>query len=808
MSSIFRDIRYGLRSLLRIPGFTLVAVATLALGIGVNTAIFSVVNAVLLRELPYPDPEHLVAVWETAAQPGQDVNNRNEVAMGNFLDWRTQQTVFDGLAALNYSNVNLTGSAEPERIQGAVVTTNFFSLLGTKPIIGRGFLAEEENPDSARTMIISYGLWQRRFGSDPDVIGKTLTVNGNPVSVIGILPSTFEFEFPITRQIEIWMPMRISTSNTNRQSHYLYVIARLRGNVSIDQAQAGMTVLANQLQQQYPETNSNRGVNLIPLQQQLVGDSRPYLRVLFAAVGFVLLIACANVACLLLARVNSRYREIAIRLALGATRWRIIRQLLTESILLAGIGGLAGLLLAYWQTDMLVGLTPSEVPRLGEISLNGQVFAWTLAVSLATGLLFGLAPALGASKPELSESLKEGGRSVTDRRSRLRNVLVISEIALAFMLLIGAGLLIKSFLRLQHVSPGFDSKNVLTMNVSLPRQKYKENQQINSFFEQLLTKVSSIPGVEAVGGIDPLPFGGSDGTTGFVVEGAAPQPVGERPEVGERTATSSYFRAMGIPVIRGRTFNNGDREDAPRVVMINEALAKRFWPNEDAIGKRLGFKSSDPQVWHEIIGIVGNVKHRRLDVAPKPELYFPYSQYPGTFMTLVVRTTSEPINAIAAIRNQVLALDPDQPIFDIKTMDERLSSSVAVNRFVMLLIGVFAALATILAAVGIYGVMAYTVSQRTHEIGVRMALGAGAHDVVGLVMARGLKLVVLGMGIGIAGALALSRVMESLLFEVSTTDPLMLGIMAAVLAAVAMLSCFLPAYKAVRIDPMIALRYE
>ena len=808
MSSIFRDIRYGLRSLLRIPGFTLVAVATLALGIGVNTAIFSVVNAVLLRELPYPDPEHLVAVWETAAQPGQDVNNRNEVAMGNFLDWRTQQTVFDGLAALNYSNVNLTGSAEPERIQGAVVTANFFSLLGTKPIIGRGFLAEEENPDSARTIIISYGLWQRRFGSDPDVIGKTLTVNGNPVSVIGILPSTFEFEFPITRQIEIWMPMRISASNTNRQSHYLYVIARLRGNVSIDQAQAGMAVLANQLQQQYPETNSNRGVNLIPLQQQLVGDSRPYLRVLFAAVGFVLLIACANVACLLLARVNSRYREIAIRLALGATRWRIIRQLLTESILLAGIGGLAGLLLAYWQTDMLVGLTPSEVPRLGEISLNGQVFGWTLAVSLATGLLFGLAPALGASKPELSESLKEGGRSVTDRRSRLRNVLVISEIALAFMLLIGAGLLIKSFLRLQHVSPGFDPKNVLTMNVSLPRQKYKENQQINSFFEQLLTKVSSIPGVEAVGGIDPLPFGGSDGTTGFVVEGAAPQPVGERPEVGERTATSSYFRAMGIPVIRGRTFNNGDREDAPRVVMINEALAKRFWPNDDAIGKRLGFKSSDPQVWHEIIGIVGNVKHRRLDVAPKPELYFPYSQYPGTFMTLVVRTTSEPINAIAATRNQVLSLDPDQPIFDIKAMDERLSSSVAVNRFVMLLIGVFAALSTILAAVGIYGVMAYTVSQRTHEIGVRMALGAGAHDVVGLVMAGGLKLVVSGMGIGIAGALALSRVMESLLFEVSTTDPLMFGIMAAVLSAVAMLSCFLPAYKAVRIDPMIALRYE
>jgi putative ABC transport system permease protein len=785
-----------------------VAVATLALGIGVNTAIFSVVNAVLLRGLPYPEPEHLVAVWETSAQAGQDVNNRNEVAMGNFLDWRTQQTVFDELAALNYSNVNVTGWAEPERIQGAVVTTNFFSLLGTKPIVGRGFLAEEENAESARTIIISNGLWQRRFGTDPDVIGKTLTVNGNPSTVVGILPSAFEFEFPITRQIEIWMPMRISASNTNRQSHYLYVIGRLRGNVSIDHAQAGMTVLANQLQQQYPETNSNRGVNIIPLQQQLVGDARPYLRVLFTAVGFVLLISCANVACLLLARVNARYREIAIRSALGATRLRIIRQLLTESILLAGFGGLAGLLLAYWQTDMLVGLAPPEVPRLGEICLNSQVLAWSLAVSVATGVMFGLAPALGASKPELNESLKEGGRSVTDGRSRLRNVLVISEIALAFMLLIGAGLLTKSFLRLQRVSPGFDPKNVLTMNVSLPRQKYKESQRITSFFEQLINRIGSIPGVEVVGGIDPLPFGGSDGTTGFVVEGGATAPVGQRPEVGERTATSNYFSALRIPVIKGRTFNSEDREDAPRVVIINEALAQRFWPNEEAIGKRLGFKSSDPQVWHEIVGIVGNVKHRRLDVAPKPELYFPYSQYPGTFMTLVVRTTSESVNAIAAIRNQVLTLDPDQPIFDIKTMDERLSSSVAVNRFVMLLIGVFAALSTILAAVGIYGVMAYTVSQRTHEIGVRLALGAGARDVMRLVLVRGLKLIVLGMSIGIAGALALTRVIETLLFDVSATDPLMFAIISSVLMLVAMLSCFLPAYKAVRIDPMIALRYE
>jgi putative ABC transport system permease protein len=808
METILQDIRYGLRVLLKRPSFTFVAVTTLALGIGANTAIFTIVNAVLLRALPYPDAERLVAVWETNAQPGQEVNSRNEVAMGNFLDWRTQQSAFDDIAALNYTSVNLVGSAEPERIQGAVVTTNFFSLIGIQPTSGRGFIAEEESATSPRTIMVSHGLWQRRFGSDPDFVGKTLTVNGNPSTVIGILPAAFEFEFPITRKIEVWLPMRISASDNDRRSHYLYVIGRLRRDVSIDQAQAGMNVLANQLEQQYPKTNSDRGVNVIPLHKQLVGNAQLYLKVLFVAVGFVLLIACANVASLLLARVNGRQREVAIRLALGATRSRIIRQLLTESILLAGAGGLAGLLLAFWETDLLIRLAPSEVPRLGEISLNATVLAWTLGISLVTGVLFGLAPAIGASKPELGESLKEGGRSVTDGRSRLRNVLVVSEIALAFMLLTGAGLLIKSFLRLQHVSPGFESNNLITMNISLPRQKYPGNQQINSFFERLMNKVNAVPGVEVAGGIDPLPFGGSDGTTGFVVEGAETIPVGERPEVGERTATSAYFLAMRIPILEGRTFNEGDREDAPRVVIINEALAQRFWPNEEAIGKRLGFKASGPQIWHEVVGIVGNVKHRSLNADPKPELYFPYSQYPSRFMTLVARTFSEPLNAIAPIRDQVLSLDPEQPIFDIKTMNQRLSSSVAVNRFIMLLIAVFAGLATLLAAVGIYGLMAYTVSQRTHEIGVRMALGARADDVLSLVLIRGLKLSVSGMVIGIAGAFALTRVIASLLFEVSATDPLMFAIIAAVLTLVALASCFVPAYKAIRIDPMIALRYE
>ena len=809
METIIQDIRYGFRLMVRRPTFTIIAVATLALGIGANTAIFSVVNAVLMRTLPYQEPERLVALWETSAQPGQEVNDRNEVAMGNFLDWRAQVDAFDEIAALTYSNVNLTGVAEPERIQGAVVTTNLFSTLGVQPAIGHAFVAEDEKPDSQRTVIVSHGLWQHRFGSDPEFIGKTLTLNGNPVVVVGIMPPAFDLEFPITRQVDMWMPMRIAASNSDRQSHYLYVLGRLKRGVTLEQAQAGMNVLASQLQQQYPKTNSGRGANIVSLHQQLVGKVQPYLRLLFAAVGFVLLIACANVASLMLARVTARHKEVAIRMAIGASRWRVVRQLLIESILLSSVSGLAGLLIAYWGTDLLVAMAPTEVPRLGEVGLRAPVFAWTLGVSMITGVLFGLAPALGASKPDLNESLKEGGRSSAGTgRSRMRHILVVSEIALALVLLIGAGLMIRSFARLQNVSPGFDPKNLLTMNISLPRQKYGENATISSFFNRLLEAVGSVPGVEAVGGIDPLPLGGSDGTTGFVVEGAPSRAVGDRPEVGERTITSQYFDAMRIPVLKGRAFSESDREDAPRVVIINEALAQRFWPDEEAIGKRLGFRAKEPQIWHEVVGIVGNVKHRSLDADPKPELYFPYSQYPGTFMTLVARTASDPVNAIPAIRNQVLALDADQPVFDIKTMNERLSKSIAVSRFIMLMLVAFAGLSTLLAAVGIYGLMAYTVAQRTHEIGVRMALGAEASDVVKLVLRQGLKLVVAGVGLGVAGALALTRLMQSMLFNLSPTDPLTFTVISAILAGVALAACFVPARRAAKVDPMIALRYE
>lgn len=806
------DLRYAARMLLKQPGFAMVAVITLGLGIGANTAIFSVVNGVLLRPLPYREPERLVALWETKTTAGQEPNNRNEVALGNFLDWRAQQSVCEEIGALTYTSLNLTGLAEPERIQGAVVTTNLFQVLGVQPITGRSFLPEEENPASARAVIISHGLWQSRFGADATLVGKTLTLNGNQHTVVGIMPPAFELQFPTSREIDMWVPMRIDASNANRQSHYLYVLGRLKPEIGVEQAKEGMTVLASQLEQQYPQTNADRGANVISLHRQLVGDVRSYIEVLFAAVGFVLLIACANVANLLLARVAARHKEIAIRTALGASRLRLVRQLLTESLLLSVLGGLLGLLLAFWGIDFLVALTPSDVPRLSEVGVHGPVFAWTFAVAIITGVLFGLAPALGASKSNLNESLKESGRSTASPgRARLRNLLVVSEMALALVLLIGAGLMIRSFMRLQQVNPGFEPRRLLTMNVLLPAQKYREKQQINTFFDQLFERIRAVPGVEGVGGIDPLPLSDSNATTGFVVEGGPVLAVADRPEVGERTVTPAYFEAMRIPVHRGREFTSRDREDTPRVVIINEALARRFWPGEEAIGKRVGFKATSPQVWHEVVGIVGDVKHQRLDADPKPEVYFAYQQYPDRFMSLVVRTSSdlmEPAALTTAVRDQVLAVDPNQPVFDIKTMDERVSKAVAPSRFIMLLLGFFAGLALILAAVGIYGVISYSVTQRTHEIGVRMALGAEGRDVLRLVVRQGMTLALAGIAVGLVGAFALTRLMSGLLFSVSSTDPLTFTLISLLLMGVALAACFVPARRATRVDAMVALRYE
>jgi putative ABC transport system permease protein len=753
----------------------------------------------------------LVAVLETNPQFGPEMRNRNEVALGNFLDWRAQNQVFEQTAALTHASVNLTGVAEPERIQGVVATTNIFQTLGVEPLMGRAFLPEEEKVGSPRAVILSHGLWQRRFGSDPSLVGKTLTLNGNQTTVVGIMPPGFQLQFPISLQVDMWLPMRIDPSQAGRKAHYLYVLGRLKPGVSLEQAQSGMSTIAAGLQQQYPETNADKSAHVIQLHKQLVGNIQSYLYVLFAAVGFVLLIACANVANLLLARVAARHKEVAIRIALGAGRLRLIRQLLTESLMLSFCGGLLGLLIAYWGIDLLVALTPSDVPRLSEIGLHGPVFGWTLLISILTGVLFGLAPALQASKPDLNEALKEsGGRSTGGlQRSRIRSLLVVTEVALALVLLICAGLMIKSFARLQQVSPGFEPKNLLTMNISLPRQKYKEDQQANVFFDQLFQRLRAVPGVVAVGGIDPLPLSDSNSTTGFLVEGGPVLAVADRPEAGQRNVTPDYFQAMRIPVLKGRAFTDQDRENTPRAMIVNEALARRYWPDGDAIGKRLGFEDdAAKQYWWEIVGVVGNVKHERLDAEAKPEVFFPYQQSPSNFMTLVVRTSSDPSNMIATVREQVLAIDRDQPVFDIKTMEQRLAKSVAQSRFLMLLLGVFSALALTLAAVGIYGVMAYVVTQRTHEIGIRIALGAQPRDVLKMVVGQGMMLTLIGVGIGLVAAFALTRLMASLLYGVTATDPWTFTAVAVVLSLVALLASFIPARRATKVDPMVALRYE
>ena len=806
-----QDIRYGFRMLLKRPGFTIIVVLTLALGIGANTTIFSAVDAVLLNPLPYQDPDRLVAVWETNRQLSPEVWDHNEVAMGNFRDFRSRNQVFEQLGALFTADVTLTGVGEAERIRSCVVTTNFFQLLGVQPMIGRSFLPEEEKLGSPRVVILSSGLWERLFGSDRNLTNKTLTLNGNPATVVGVMPPNFEVQFPTNIRVDMWVPLRIDPANSDRNNHFLYALARLKPGVSREQAQSDMSLIAAQLQQQYPDTNAQKGVNIVPLRKQLVGKVESYLYLLFGAVGFVLLIACANVAGLLLARVTARYKEVAVRIALGASRWRIMRQLLTESIILSALSGLLGLLFAYAGIKLLVALTPPEVPRLHEIGLHVPVFLWTLAISIFTGVLFGLAPALQASRPDLNDALKKsaGRGQVGFQRGGLRNPLIVSEVALALLLSVGAGLMIKSFMRLQQVSPGFEPNNLLTMNIALPRQKYKEPQQANAFFDQLAEHIKTLPGVKSVGGTDPLPFSNSNVSTGFVVEGAPDVPLSDRPDVGQRAVTPTYFETMGIPVLKGRAFTAQDRDNTPQVIVVNEALATRYWPNQDVIGKRLGF-ADDPskQSWREIVGVVGNVKHFGLDAEAKPEVYFPYQQLPKNFMSVVVRTSSDPMSMIPAIRGQIAIMDKDQPVFDIMTMDQRLAKSVASNRFVMLLLGTFSVLALGLAAVGLYGAMSYLVTQRTQEIGLRMALGASRMDVFKLVVGKGMRLALIGMAIGLVASVALTRVMRSVLFEVTPTDAITFVIVSVVLLIVALLACYIPARRATNVDPLTSLRYE
>jgi putative ABC transport system permease protein len=809
LGTLLQDLRFGFRMLVKRPGFAIVTIVTLALGIGANSAIFTVVNAALLRPLPYREPGRLVHLWETT--PREQFNER-EASYPDYLDWKANNQVFEDVAGYTRRSFSLTGRETPERLEGAAVTDNFLQVLGVEPILGRAFRKGEDLPGAERLVLLSYGLWQRRFGGDPNIVGQTLALNGESYAVIGVLPESFQFAPAGTP--ELWATLNPNDGQVSRRfMHWLNIIARLKPGVSVAQAQAGMGSVAQAIAQGDPQSHTGTAIKVVSLHEQIVGNVRPILLVLLGAVCFVLLIACANVANLLLARSAARQKEIAIRTALGAGRWRLIRQLLTESLLLAGLGGAFGLILAQWGVDLLVARIPASqvktMPYLQGLTIDSRVLIFTVLVSLVTGLVFGLAPALQSSRLNLQESLKEGGKtSAAPARGRLRNLLVVAEIALALVLLVGAGLMLKSLVRLLSVDPGFNADNLLTMRVLLPIAKYPENAQVATFHQQLIERVESLPGVKGVGSVNILPLLGGNTAT-FVPEGRPAPPPGQEVESNIRNVNSSYFRVMNVPLIRGRYFTDQDTDKTPPVLIINQTAANRFFPGEDPVGRRLIYPKIELPPF-EIVGVVGDEKVTGLDKAVTPVIYGPFLQSPNGSISLVVRTDGDPNSIVRAVRSEIQQLDPDLPVFDVRTMGQIIDNapSTFLRRYPAFLIGVFAGVALLLAMVGIYGVISYSVTQRTHEIGVRMALGARQGDIFKMVLGQGLILTLVGTACGLLAALALTRFLSSLLFNVSANDPLTYIAVSLPLIAVALLACYIPARRATRVDPMVALRYE
>jgi putative ABC transport system permease protein len=812
MNSLLQDIRYALRSLLQRPAFTLISVVTLALGIGASTAIFSVVHAVLLRSLPYGSADHLVMVWEDLHRVGG--RGTNVINLGNFFDWKEQNHVFEDMAAFFDLSAKLTSDGEPEEVPTQIATPNLFSVLGVNPIMGRTFLPDDGKPDQPDVIVLSYGLWQRRFGGDQQVVGRHVTMNNRDTTVIGVLPS--DFTLHITKSSmsnkppEIWRPWQVSNQLRLRKGRFAMAVARLKPGVTLPQAQAEMDTIAGRLEKAYPDFDTNSGVSLVPLRTQFSGEIRKALLILLGAVGFVLLIACANVANLLLARGVSRQKEFGVRSALGASRARIVRQLLTESLILAMIGGGLGLFLAWQGTDLLVSLSPPELFGPSRVGINLPILFFTTGVSLVTGIVFGLVPAFEATRFELYESLKEGGKNIGGgaRSHRLRGAFVAAEIALAFVLLIGAGLLIKSFRHLQSVDPGFNANNVLTMTVSLPGWKYDSDGKMIDFFKQAVSQLKTLPDVEAVGAINYLPFNGPHSGTNVEIEGRPKPARGQDLKTGICVTDVNYFQAMKIPLKQGRLFNEQEATEERHVVVVNQTFARENLPGEDPIGKRVTIYMKDQNLPTEIIGVVADSKYMTLDGEPEAMAYWPHPELAYSSMTFVIRTHGEATNLAVAARNVIHTLDPQQPIGEVSTMNRLLAKSIAGSRFNTVLLTVFAFVALILAAVGTYGVMSYAVTQRTHEFGIRMALGAGTVDVLRLVLRRGMTLAIMGVLAGMTGAFALTRLMTTLLFEVKPTDVMTFAAVSLSLIAVALLACYIPARRATKVSPLVALRYE
>ena len=813
METLLRDIRYGVRSLLKRPGFTTIAVITLALGIGANTAIFSVVNAVLLRPLPYAEAERLFVPWGRRG----DTQHNAVVSYPDFVDWQSQTKTLEHVAAYNSSGTLLReGDAEPELILGAAASADLFPLLKVAPILGRPFTRADDQPTAPPVIVLGHGLWQRRFNADPSIVGKQIKIGSTSATVLGVLPEGFRFPAQATKT-EFLRPLAptLGDRTERRNSYSLRVIAQLEPGVTAATAESEMRAIGVQLEQQYPDEGFRLGARLIPLHEEITWGSRTPLLVLLGAVGFVLLIACANVANLLLARAASRHREMAIRAALGAGRRRVVRQLLTESLLLSFLGGALGLLVAWWGVHFLLAASPLNIPRLKDVGLDTNVLAFTAVVSVLTGVSFGLVPALQASRADLQDALKEGGRNMgsTAVRNRVRAALVVVEVALSLVLLVGAGLLGKSFLLLSEVRPGFEPEHVLTTNLSLAKAKYPQPEQQQAGFADIIARTAAIPGVEAAAAIYPLPLGGDNNANTFLIAGRPALRPEDKPVSNHRTISPDYFRALNIPFSRGRPFDEHDTQHSPPVIIVNETLARLFFAGTEALGQHIiiegerGDNGAPPP--REIIGIVGDVRHERLDAESGPEYYVPYTQAPEALMSLVVRSSADnPDSLAASVREVIKQMDKDQYVAAIQPMTKLVAESVARRRFNTLLTGLFAVVALLLASVGIFGVLNYTVTQRTPEIGLRVALGAQTRDVLRLVLGQGVRLMLSGLALGLAASFALTRVLAGMLFGVTPTDPLTFIAVSFLLAGVGLLACYIPARRATKVDPLVALRYE